>query len=918
MVVLRPYQEAALAALDTHWGDGGGAALIDMATATGKSLVLAETIRRAFARDRNFRATVAAHVRELVEQDIDALLAVWPDAPYGICCDGLGRRDHDQPIIFGTVQTLYRDAALLGRRDLLAVDEVQCVPRDGDGMYLSLIDTLRGTNPDLRMMGASATCFRLDTGYLHRGDGALFEKIVYSYSISDGIKDKWLSPLRSKATLATIDVRGVGTRAGEFVAGELERAANVTDVVEGAVAEIVEQGENRKSWIGFCCGVDHAYAVRDAVRRHGISCETVVAETPSEERGALFAAFRAGAIRCLTGVNIFSVGFDIPQVDLIALLRPTLSTGLYVQQCLDEQTEILTTCGWCRYDAVNLGDSVAAFDSVTGLIEWCPAENKIVRPLSAGEDMYAIAGPHLDIRVTGGHELLVKGHSENCVRWHKQSAAQVAARASMFCIPISGQLNDGIQNASISDDELRFVGWFLTDGCLDKGSRVVAISQSSAKPAHCDEIRRVLAACGFKFGEHRLVRRDWTAGYPDLIRFHVSRGAPRERNKDKRGWQALEPWLDKDLPPIFDSLSARQLTVLLGAMNLGNGANGHKPNGWTRQTLDVTTGIREQQADRLQALCVQRGLRCNKAVHTPPSIRSTPGFGGTKPLYWVHIKPKTVATIAGTSDPDGAVGNKKPYTRSRFSAVASHAGELVWCVSNRLGTLVTRRNGKVAILGNCGRGTRLAPGKHDALVLDFAGNIRRHGPVDSIHVNGRTSASPGDVLTKVCPACREENLLAARVCSCCGHVFFSEPRIPKHAAVADDAAILSSGEPDWRPVRHSEFRVYRKTGNPGAPPTLRVDHLSGFTSYSEYIAFESANAGARYYASAWWRAMGGRGPAPQQVAEAYARRDELGAAIAVTVERDGQYWRIAKRQVRFPNGSTIEADSRYRIRRVAA
>src|SRR5262249_49411904 len=173
MVELRPYQNDALAALEAHWQNGGGAALIDMATATGKSLVIAEALRRVITRDPDLRALVTVHVRELVEQDVEALLDLWPDAPYGICSDGLDRRDHDQQIIFGTIQTLYRDVARLGQRDLLLIDEVQLVPRDGDGMYLTLIDALRAVNPDLRMVGASAACFRLDSGYLDRGEGAL-------------------------------------------------------------------------------------------------------------------------------------------------------------------------------------------------------------------------------------------------------------------------------------------------------------------------------------------------------------------------------------------------------------------------------------------------------------------------------------------------------------------------------------------------------------------------------------------------------------------------------------------------------------------------------------------------------------------------------------------------------------------------
>jgi DNA repair protein RadD len=349
-IKLRLYQSAAVEAIEAHWRANGGPALIEMATATGKSLVIGEIVRRRLTANPELRALITVHVQELVEQDVKALLAVWPEAPFGICCEGLGRRDHDAPVILGTIQSLARDAEKLGRRDLVIVDEVQLVPREGDGQYLKLFDVLRSRAPDLRLVGASATCFRLDRGYLHQGEGALFEKIVFSYGIAEGIKDGWLSPLRSKATATRINISGVHIRGGEFIQNELERAANAAEIVESAVAEIVEYGNNapstpstphylggvgpdqRRCWICFCVGIDHAYTVRDAIRRHGISCETVTAETPSDERRAIFDAFRNGSIRCLTGVNIFSVGFDVPQVDLIALLRPTLSTGLYIQQ----------------------------------------------------------------------------------------------------------------------------------------------------------------------------------------------------------------------------------------------------------------------------------------------------------------------------------------------------------------------------------------------------------------------------------------------------------------------------------------------------------------------------------------------------------------------------------------------------------
>ena len=118
-------------------------------------------------------------------------------------------------------------------------------------------------------------------------------------------------------------------RGGEFVAKELEIAVDTDFVTKAAVAEFVEFGAARRSWIAFCTGVDHAEHVRDEVRRRGISCEMVSGKTPKGERDRILRAFKAGQIRCLTNCSVLTTGFDAPNIDLIAMLRPTLSPGLY-------------------------------------------------------------------------------------------------------------------------------------------------------------------------------------------------------------------------------------------------------------------------------------------------------------------------------------------------------------------------------------------------------------------------------------------------------------------------------------------------------------------------------------------------------------------------------------------------------------
>jgi DNA repair protein RadD len=313
LMLLRPYQEEALRALHAYWDAGGGNPLVAMATATGKSVLIAKLICDIAERYPRFRALVLVHVRELLEQNLKHLFRLWPTAPVGINSAGLKRRDWDAPIIFASIQSIWRSPQRLGRRDLMLADECHLVPHTGTGMWRTTIEALRQIEPAMRVCGLSATPFRLDSGRLDKGEGKIFDGVVFEYDIARGIRDGYLSPLSSKATQATIDVRGVGRRGGEFIAAELEQAADDAAIVAGAADEIVERGRDRRSWLIFCCGVSHAGHVRDAERDH------------------IIAAFRRGEITALTNVNVLTTGFDVPQVDLLAMLRPTLSTGLYVQ-----------------------------------------------------------------------------------------------------------------------------------------------------------------------------------------------------------------------------------------------------------------------------------------------------------------------------------------------------------------------------------------------------------------------------------------------------------------------------------------------------------------------------------------------------------------------------------------------------------
>lgn len=330
MTSLRPYQQDAINAVFDFWGSGGGNPLVEMATGTGKSVVIADLARQV-CQYPSLRVLMLVHVRELVEQNYLALRRVWPDAPAGIYSAGLGRRDAHHRITFASIQSVYKKAAMLGPRQVVFVDEAHLIPLAGGGMYRELLIRLRDMDPEMRVVGFTATPYRLDSGRLDQGDGALFDETVYSYGIGPAISDGYLSPLISKASATEIDVSGVARRGGEFVAGALEAAADLDHLTQSAAREITEFGADRRSWLVFCTGIKHAFNVRNALRRLGVSAETITGETPAQERAGIIRAFKEGRIRCLTNAQVLTTGFDAPAVDLVAMLRPTLSTGLYVQ-----------------------------------------------------------------------------------------------------------------------------------------------------------------------------------------------------------------------------------------------------------------------------------------------------------------------------------------------------------------------------------------------------------------------------------------------------------------------------------------------------------------------------------------------------------------------------------------------------------
>ncbi|THK38136.1 DEAD/DEAH box helicase [Ensifer sp. MPMI2T] len=328
---LRPYQTDAVSALFDYWREEPGNPLIDLATGTGKSMVMATVIKELVEGWPDMRIMVVTHVAELIEQNFLELVGIWPFAPAGIYSAGLNRRDAHAQILFCGIQTVWNKIEQIGHVDVVLVDECHLIPVKSNTMYGKFFDALRTVNQDLKTVGLTATPFRLDSGRLDEGDDRMFDRVVYTYGIADGVRDGFLTPLSSKHTAIELSTKGVGKLGGDFKQSALQAAVDKLEVTRSAVDEIVSKGADRRSWLCFCSGVEHAEHVRDEIRSRGISCEMITGETPKDERRRIIEDFKNYRIRALTNNSVLTTGFNHKGVDLLAFLRPTLSASLYLQ-----------------------------------------------------------------------------------------------------------------------------------------------------------------------------------------------------------------------------------------------------------------------------------------------------------------------------------------------------------------------------------------------------------------------------------------------------------------------------------------------------------------------------------------------------------------------------------------------------------
>jgi len=683
-MTLRPYQQACVRAVADAWQRGVSRQLITMATGAGKSRTVT-AIPDIISLPPHKRILFLCHLDELVRQISDTFQECLPLRSVGI--EKATERSGDANIVIGSIQTLGRSA---GRLDQFNPDDFGLII--GDEVHLAgnsqvwrkilrHFRVLKGESPDdsKLLVGLTATPRRTDGVGLE----CLFDEIVFKYSWIRGVKERWLVEPKCHVVETEIDLSNVAKRAGDFAIGELENLVN-TRARNELVAQKYHELTPGCPALFFTTDIKHSMDLAEVLRANGIDAYGISGKTPKEERRELIRAFKAGEIMGLCSCQVLTTGFDAPNATAAHLCRPTMSTLLL---CLDVETEILTSRGWRKKGEISEGDSVPAPDPKTLDIKWVPVLKVIERKLCpCCETMLSMDSVRLDFRVSNGHRMLYRTRKRP---WKIAPASSLLNISSSFQLPVAGLSN--FKDVNLTDDELRFIGWFLAS-CNMRYSESVSETPSNFGP-----------------------RKN------PLHMFTICKGKPRGRlERNKRGWGYLASYIHKELAENLLYVSDRQFAILLHAIHLGDGSK-YLNQTWTRRSYHISTG-NKVFADLLQHACVIHGWACNMGRNK-------------KGTYYLHTKKRVTSFVGGVGSTDRPTLREEPWK-----------DETVWCISNSVGTLITRRNGKVVVMGNCqelGRVLRPFPApeqlehlsnigqrpdwiKQNAIVIDYVDICRRH------------------------------------------------------------------------------------------------------------------------------------------------------------------------------------------------
>lgn len=357
--------------------------IIAAPTGVGKSVIVSGLVLELLKLRLRGKVLMLTHKRKLIEQNFIKLLSMSPQIDAGINCAAIGRRENDAQVIYASIQSVVKKPNQFGVVSAVIIDECHLVSPNAETSYQKFLAALREKNPKMRVIGLSATPYRMGLGYLTQG--GIFDTFSFDMTSRDDflwfIKQGYLSPLIARPTVGVdIDLSGVRKIGGEFVQSELAKVTNLADITNAALDETVRLGVNRKKWLMFCTGIEHTENVTKGLLARGIKAKALHSQTREKDE-EIFRQFEFGEIQALVSAEKITTGFDAPDVDMIGMLRATDSPGLFCQ-ALGRGTRVVYENGFDLSTKRGRLDAIAAGPKQNCLVLDFPRNTERLGPIN--------------------------------------------------------------------------------------------------------------------------------------------------------------------------------------------------------------------------------------------------------------------------------------------------------------------------------------------------------------------------------------------------------------------------------------------------------------------------------------------------------------------------------------------------------
>ena len=326
MKKLIPYefQQEAIDSISDFFRTAKGNPLIVAPTGSGKSVIIACFCQQTIEKWSSQKILILSHVQTILQQNYHAVQKQCYDiCPVGLYSSGLKSKKRLQITIAG-IQSIYKKPELFDTFDIILIDECHSIPINTKGRYNLFLDALQKP-----IVGFTATPYRFGTGYLHETENSMFAGIAYEIEIKKLQEQGLLCNLVSKATHQRMSVEGIKKTAGDFNLNQLSLKFDRQEITKRIVQELTKYQAYRKKWLVFGIDIKHVEHITEELKKQGITCASI--HSKKAQCMGIIDDFKNNKYQALVSVAMLTTGFDVPQVDLIVLMRPTSSTVLHVQ-----------------------------------------------------------------------------------------------------------------------------------------------------------------------------------------------------------------------------------------------------------------------------------------------------------------------------------------------------------------------------------------------------------------------------------------------------------------------------------------------------------------------------------------------------------------------------------------------------------